>query len=219
MSCISWVQTDKVWTLRVLLFHVCPKSACCSCICRGWLAQSAIGFWLFSSSPFLYGLPHLGVGPCLMVGFTFLQPTLFPATISCHTTLSFLLWSCLPQSYWTPLGLSFILLPMASTAIGSFIKSLAGSYVSSVLSWTSLTHLLSLGFLSLFLNFTFPWIITKFFGLPQPNYIIPHPWGSWACHQPLPFFAFITLSLPQPILTFPHHIPPMVCFFSLSRLL
>ena len=32
----------------------------------------------------------------------------------------------------------------------------------------------------------------------RPNYVIPHPWGSWACHQPLTFFVFITLGLPRP---------------------
>ena len=75
-------------------FHVCPKSACCSCVCRGWLSQSAIRFLLLSGFPSLYGLPYLGAGSCLTVSFAFLQPTLFPATISCHITLSFLLRNC-----------------------------------------------------------------------------------------------------------------------------
>ena len=70
-------------------------------------------FLLFYGSPFFYGLPHLGARPCFTVGFAFLQLTHFPATISCHTTLLFLLQSCLPQSYWAFLGLPFILLPMA----------------------------------------------------------------------------------------------------------
>ena len=42
MSCIGWVQAGGVWALHVPLFHECPKSTCCSCICRGWSAQSAI---------------------------------------------------------------------------------------------------------------------------------------------------------------------------------
>ena len=113
MSCIGWVQAGEVWALRVPLFHVCSKSACCSCVCRGWPTQSAVHFLLFSGSPFLYGLPYLGTGHCLTVGFAFLQPTLFPATISCHTTLLFLLRSCLPQSCWASSGLPFNLLPMA----------------------------------------------------------------------------------------------------------
>ena len=67
----------------------------------------------------------------------------------------------------------------------------------------------SLGFLGPFPNSAFPWSFTNFFGLPQPNYLIPHPWGSWACHQPLTLFACITLGLLWPIFTFLHHILPM----------
>ena len=85
MSCIGWVQADEVWVLRVHLFHVCPKSVCCLCICRGWPAHSAVCFLLFSGFPFLYGLPYLGAGPCLTMGFAFLQPTLF----SCYHLLSY----------------------------------------------------------------------------------------------------------------------------------
>ena len=88
VSCIGWVQAGEGWTLRVPLFHVRPKSVCCSCVCRGWSAQSAVHSWPFSGFPFLYGLPYS------RLGLAFLQPTLFPATISCHTTLSFLLRSC-----------------------------------------------------------------------------------------------------------------------------
>ena len=44
VSCIGWVQAGEVWALRVSLFHVCPKSACCSCVCRGWPAQFAVRF-------------------------------------------------------------------------------------------------------------------------------------------------------------------------------
>ena len=54
---------------------------------------------------------------------------------------------------------------------------------------------------------------------PSMTLTFPYPWGSWVCHQPLTLFAFITLGLLRPILTFPNHIPPMVCFFSLSGLL
>ena len=69
-------------------------------------------FDYFSGSTFLYGLPYLGTGPCLIVGFAFHQPTIFSATISCHTTLSFFLKSCLLQSCRASLGLPFILLPI-----------------------------------------------------------------------------------------------------------
>ena len=139
-------------------------------------------FWLFSSFPFFYGLPHLGVGPCLTVGFAFLQPTFFSATISYHTTLSFLLWSCLPQSCWASLSLSFILLPMAQYGHWFFYYITGGLLCPICFLLGDLAHLLPLGFLGHFLNFAFPWVFTEFFGLPRPNYIISHPWGSWACH-------------------------------------
>ena len=58
VSCIGWVQAGEVWALRVPLFHVCPKSVCCSCVCRGWSIHS----WPFSGFLFLYGLPYLGLG-------------------------------------------------------------------------------------------------------------------------------------------------------------
>ena len=74
----------EVQALRVPFFHVCPKSACCSCVCHGWPTQFAIRFLLYPSSPFLYGLPYLRTGPCLTMGFTFLQPTFF-----CYTFLPY----------------------------------------------------------------------------------------------------------------------------------
>ena len=163
-------------------------------------------FLLFFGSPLLYGLPYLGTGPCLTVSFAFLQPTLFPATLSCHTTLSFLLRSHLPQSCWASLGLLFILLLMAQYGHW-FFYYITGELLCPIG--------FPLGFLGPFLNFAFPLAFTKFFGLPWPNYIISHPWGSWACYQPLTFFAFITLGLSWPILAFPHHILPMVFAFSL----
>ena len=137
MSCIGWVQAGEVWALCVPLFHVCPKSACCSCVCRSWPAHFAVRFWLFSGFSFLYGLPYLGARPCLTVDFAFLQPTIFPATISCHTTLSFLLRNCFPQSCWAPLGMLFILLPMAQYDHLFFITSLAGTCAPFVFPWVS----------------------------------------------------------------------------------
>ena len=175
MSCIGWVQAVEVWAMRVPLIHVCPKSAYYSCVCHGWPTQSAIHFWIFSSSPFLYGLPHLRARPCLMVDFTFLQPTLFSATISCHTTLSFLLRSCCPNPTGPLWACHLFFSQWPSTAIDSFITSLAGSCVPFVFFWASLAHLLSLDFLSHFLDLAFQWAFTEFFGLPRPNYIILHP--------------------------------------------
>ena len=88
-----------------------------------------------------------------------------------------------------------------------FVTLLAGSCVSF-----SFRHPLPIYFpwASLTLsNPVFLWAFTNSFGLPWPNYFIPHPWGSWTCHQPFTFFACITLGLLWPILTFLHHILPM----------
>ena len=94
--------------------------------------------------------------------------------------------------------------------IGLFITLLAGSYVPFISSWASLAQLLfSLGILDPFSNPAFSWAFTNSFGLPWPNYLILHPWGSWTFHQPLTSFACITSGLLWPILTFLHHILPM----------
>ena len=219
VSCIGWIQAGEVWALRVPLFHICPKSACCSCVCRDWPAQSAVRFWLFSDFPFLYGLPYSGLGLACRWALLFFNPPFFllpslttPLYHSCYEVV-------LPQSGWASLACHLSFSQWPSTAIDSYIISLTGSCVPFVFPWTSWVRLLSLGFLGPFLNFAFPWAFTEFFGLPWPNYIIHHPWDLWACHQPLTFFAFITLGLPWLIFTFPHHILPMVFFFSLSRLL
>ena len=98
-SCISWVQPSEVWALRVPLFHMHPKSACCSCVCRGWSAQSTICSWPFSGFYFLYGLPYSGLGLAWWWVLLFLQPTLLPTTISCHTIPSFLLQSCFASNW------------------------------------------------------------------------------------------------------------------------
>ena len=44
VSYIGLVQAGEVQALRVPFFHVCPKSTCCSCVCRGWPTQFAIRF-------------------------------------------------------------------------------------------------------------------------------------------------------------------------------
>ena len=93
--------------------------------------------------------------------------------------------------------------------LGFFITLLVGSFVSFISSWASLVHLLSLGFLGPFPNSVFPWAFTNSFGLTWLNFLILHLWGSWACHQPLTFFACINSGLLWPILTFLHHILPI----------
>ena len=103
--------------------------------------------------------------------------------------------------------------------ISSFITSLAGSCVPFVFSWASLAPFFSLGFLGPFLNSAFSWAFTEFFGLPRPNCIIPHPWGSWACHYPLLSLFSLLWACHSPFSHFHITYRPWVSFFSLFRLL
>ena len=188
-----------------------------------WLACTVCRpfFYYFLVSLSFMACPTQGLGLAWRWALPFFSPSLFllpsPAIPLYHSCWE-VVYPNPARSLWT---CHLFLSQWPSTTIGSFITSLAGSRVPFVFSWASLAHLLSLGFLGPFLNFAFSWAFTEFFRLPRPNYIITHPWGSWACHQPFTFFAFITLGLSWPILTFPHHILSMVCsfFFSLSRLL
>ena len=90
---------------------------------------------------------------------------------------------------------------------------LAGSSIPFVFFWHPWPICFPWTSLALFLTLHSHGLLTNFFGLPQPNYLILHHWGSWACHQPLTFFACITLGLLWPILTFLHHILPMGLLF------
>ena len=113
MSYFGWVQAGEVWALRVPFFHVCPKSVCCSCVCCGWPAQSAIRFLLFFGFPFLYGLPYSGLGLAWQWALLFFSPPFFllssPAILLFHSCCEVFL----PQSSWASLVLPFILLLMA----------------------------------------------------------------------------------------------------------
>ena len=167
-------------------------------------------FWFL----ILYGPLLLGAELCLIVSFSsfslpfcsFLQFCYY--FLSFHSAISIMMlfdpsllglfgsvaYSSLNDSIWS---------------FGLRITLLVGSFVPFISFWASLTHLLSLDFLGPFPNFTFLLAFTNSFELSWPNYLIFHPWGSWACHQPLIFFACITSGLLWPILTFLYHILSM----------
>ena len=121
-SRIGWLQVGNVGALRMLYFCVCPKSVCCSCVCRN------LGAFLHILPPILDFLwhellliPHslwpapFRAGLYLIVGFFSFNPFFYSFLqfcISCCTILSFLLWCYLTQACWASLGLSFILLLM-----------------------------------------------------------------------------------------------------------
>ena len=196
-SYIGWVHVGGAWALRVLDFCLCPKPTCCSCIRRGglsahpanhpWLLIAWVVYWSF----ILLWLAALWGWAFFYYGLFLIQPILLFFSIVLHflpyhsATLVVMLFD--PSL----LGLfgSATRSPLNDSmwSFGLCIALLIGSFVPFISFWASLAHLLSLGFLNPFPNFVFP----------------------WACHQPLTFFAYITLSLQWPILTFLQHILSM----------
>ena len=148
-----------------------------------WLLMAWPIFWF----PILYGLLPLTAGLCLIVGsssFNLLSYSFRSlATISCRITLPFLLWCYLTPAYWAYCLFFFQWLNMVIWAL----------YYISCGPFCPIYFLL--GILGPFSNSAFPWVFTNSFGLPWLNYLILHPWGSWACHQPFTFFACITSGL------------------------
>ena len=150
----------------MLSFHVCPKSACRSCICRGLEAclHGLPPFFVFLCGLFYNSLLTLGAGLPLILGFTLLLAHFLIVTMSCHIILSFLL------QWLNPFGPAVYSFPNGLTRPWAFL--LMGSCIPFVFPWASLAHLLALGFLDPFTNFVFPWAFTDFIGFPQPNYFI-----------------------------------------------
>ena len=86
-------------------------------------------------------------------------------------------------------------------------------------SWASLTHLLFLGFLSLFTNSVFSWVFTNFIGLPWPNYLIFIIGVHGPAINPLLYLFALLWNCGVPFSLFYIIYCPWVCYFSLSRLL
>ena len=95
----------------------------------------------------------------------------------------------------------------------------SGSFVPFVFPWVSRACLLSMGFLGAFPNFTSPWAFTEFFGLPSPIMLFLILGVHGLAINPLLSLFSLLWACRGPILIFPHHILPMVCFFSLFGLL
>ena len=185
-----------------------------------WLLIAWATFWLL----ILYGPLPLGARLCLIVSFSSFSLPFCSFLQFCNHFL--------PFHYVIPAVMLFDpnLLDLFGSAdysslndsIWSFrlcITLLVGFFVPFIFSWASLAHLLSLTFFDHFSNFAFPWVFTNSFELPWPNYLILHPWDSWACHQLLTFFACITSGLCDPFSLFYITYCPWVCYFSLPRLL
>ena len=182
----------------------------CSCVCHGLEAHLCILslildlLWceLFFWFSILYWLAPFKGQALLDCEFSPLQPILYsfrslvailaiPLYYSCCGVIwpvtAGPLWAyCMFFSQWLNMVVRFIL--MLLWAFSTHYIACAGSFVPFLSSWASLTHLLSLGLiLGPFSNSSFPWAFTNFFGLPWPNYLILHPWGSWVFHKPLTF--------------------------------
>ena len=167
---------------------------------RGSSAQSTVHLWLLMAWAvfwclILWWLTPLRGRALFNCGFLLLQPILlFLPTILLPFLFRPTACSFLNDSVW-PLG--FLLHHLRAPVSHLFLLGHP---------WPIYFPLASL---ALFLTLHSYGLFTNSFGLPLPNYFIPHPWGSWTCHQPLTFFACITLGLLWPILTFLHHILPM----------
>ena len=150
--------------------HV-QKSACCSLVHHGLeacLHSLPFVLWPFMWAAFWFPVPLRGWYLFITRLYTSFGPFL-----DCPHFLPyyFVIPAVMTQSYWVSLGLPFTLSPNALTWPLVFL--LMGSCVPFVFfSWASLARLLPLGFLILFTNSAFPWVIINFIGLPWPNYFI-----------------------------------------------
>ena len=170
LSCIGWLQVGY----KLVRFG--PYACLFSMYVQNLLAAHAFAVIGLHSLPsifdyFLISLSFMAfpiqAGPCLTVGFAFLQSTFFPGTISYHTTLSFLLRNCF----------ALIWLGLFGPAVYSSSNGPVQPLVLLLYHWQApVSHLFSLGHpgpvcfpwasSALFLNFAFPWVFTEFFGLP-----------------------------------------------------
>ena len=204
------------------LFHICPKSACCSCVCRGWPAQFAIRFLLFSGFPFFYGLLYLG----LVLAWRWASPFFSPPFFSCSYLLPY--HSIIPAAKLFASILPGLFRPTVYSSPNGPVRPLVLLFhhwrapVSHLFFFFGRPWRIWFSWASLALKFAFPWAFTEFFGLFQPNHIIPHPWGSWDCHQPLTFLLPLLWAYRDPFSLFHIIYCPWFAFFFfffLSKLL
>ena len=178
----------------MLHFCVCPKPACCSCICRGLKACLHI---LPSILNFLWHELFTNLSLWFAPLF-FLQPTL----LLLSTILHFLLhYSAIPAVMLFDPSLLDLFRSTAYSSLNDLVWSL-GVLLHGLRAPAS--HLFPPGrpwaiyfpwASSALSNSASPWAFTNSFGLPWLNYFIFHLWDSWAHHQLLTFFACITSGL------------------------
>ena len=120
-SYIGWVQAGEVWALQVPLFHVRPKSTCCSCVCRGLeacLYNPPSIFWPFMWAVFLFPAPLRGWALFVIGLYISFDPFLdCPHFLPYHSVILVVM----TQSYWASLGLPFIFFPSSLTWLLVFL--------------------------------------------------------------------------------------------------
>ena len=223
MSCIGWAQAGEVWVLRVSSFHMRPKSACCSLVCRSleaYLHSLSFVIWPFMWAVFWFPAPLKGWYLFVTGLYTSFDPFLdCPHFLPYYSVIS----AVITQSCWASLGLPFILFPSGLTWPLVFL--LVGSCVPFCFSlghpwpiyflWTFSSLLLTLHSHELLLaSLGFPGPITSFsflgfMGLPlTPYFLCLHYFCLhyfWACIGPFSLFYILYC--------------PWVCYFFLSGLL
>ena len=134
-------------------------------------------------------------GPCLIVAFSFSNPSFAPfigllALLPYHFVIpAMLLYDpCLLDSFWACCKLSLCLILVAQYYHWASTHTILGFLDPFHCFWASLAHLILLDIPN---PFPFLGIIGPFYshgpllsllGFPGPNYHIPYFWGSWAFH-------------------------------------
>ena len=197
-SYIGWVHVSGAWALCMLHFRVCRKFVCCSCVYHGLEARLCVLLFILdllwresiSWSFILYGLLYLRVGPCLIMGFSLLNP-LFAHSVELLIPLCYsyngVIWSVLAGPL---LGLMYAflhLITMTQYFHWAYIYATLGLLDPFHCLRASLAHFFLLGHpRPIFFpwaslapsNSAFPWAFANSFGLPRPNYHILYFWGS-----------------------------------------
>ena len=178
---------------------------------------SVLDYFLVSLS--FYGLPYSRLGLAWRWALLFLQPTLFPATISCHTTLSFLLRSCFTSIWLCLFGLAVHSSPNGPARL---LVLLLPHW------WAPVSHLFSLGCLepicfpwassALFLTLHYHGLLLNSLGFPGPITLFLILGVHGLTIDPLLFLFSLLWAGRGPFSLF-HIINCPYCFFSLSGLL
>ena len=116
-----------------------------------------VSYFMISHSP--RGWALLDVGLCLLSIYS------LTAIISCHITLSFLLWHLFETILLYPFGSAIYSFPSGLVWPLVFYYITCEFLCPIVFSWSSLARLLFLGFLGPFPNSVFPWTFTNFIGI------------------------------------------------------